>query len=202
MFKKKSDSGKSKLSLLGLLLHPGVKIVGGLFSLLAAVLFGGFRLSRRKKKKTTEYGARLASSRLLVRLQDVHNQLDEFRIWLKTQDPVQMDVRETEIRYATLKGLYNEWTSHERMEEILDTVQYDPKIGMNVSNGLHELRSLNILIEAILRDELLDKPKGVAKLAVVGEHLERAIEFFNYINHDAENIPENRQVDSLKDVAE
>ncbi len=202
MFKKKSDSGKSKTSLLGILLHPGVKIVGGLFSLLAAVLFGGFKLSRRKKKKATESEARLASSLLLVRLQDVRKLLGEFRVWLKNQDPAQMDIKETEIRYAGLKGLYSEWTSHERMEEILGTVQYDPKIGMSVSNGLHELRSLNILIEALLRDELLDKPEGAAKLAVVDQHLERAIEFFNYINTDAENIPESRQVDTLKDQAE
>lgn len=201
MSKKKSDSDKSKFSLLGFLLHPGVKIVGGLFSLLAAVLFGGFRLSRRKKKKVTQSEARVAASLLLVKLQEVRNQLGEFKVWLTRQDPASMDVKEAELHYASLKGLYSEWTSHERMEEILGTVQYDPKIGMSVSNGLHELRSLNILIEALLRDELLDKPEGAAKVAMIDEHLERAIGFFNYINEDAENTPESRQVDSLKDEA-
>lgn len=202
MFKKKSDSGKSKFSLLGFLLHPGVKIFGGIFSLLAAVLFGGFKISRRKKKNVSESEARLTSSLLLVKLQDIRNQLGEFQVWLKKQDPAQMDIKETEVRYAALKNLYGEWTSHERMEEILGTVQYDPKIGINVSNGLHELRSLNILIEGILRDEALGTPEGAGKLAIVDEHLVRAIGFFNYINKDLENIPENRQVDSLKDQPE
>lgn len=202
MFKKKSDSGKSKFSLLGLLLHPGVKIFGGIFSLLAAVLFGGFQISRRKKKKATQSEARLASSQLLARLQDVRNQLGEFQAWLKKQDTAQMDIKETEIRYASLKNLYTEWTSHERMEEILGTVQYDPKIGMNVSNGLHELRSLNILIEGILRDEQLGTPEGAEKLAMVDEHLVRAIACFNYSNKDLENTPETSPADSPEDKPE
>ncbi|WAW10041.1 hypothetical protein NB640_12625 [Oxalobacter vibrioformis] len=202
MFKKKSENGKSKFSLLGFLLHPGVKIFGGIFSLLVAVLFGGFKISRRRKKKATEFEAQLASSLLLVKLEDVRNQLGEFQVWLKKQDPAQMDVKETKVRYAALKNLYSEWTSHERMEEILGTVQYDPKIGMSVSNGLHELRSLNILMESILRDEQLGTPDGAGKLAIVDEHLVRALEFFNYINKDLENTPENRQIDTLKDQPE
>ena len=202
MFKKKPDSGKSKLSLTGFLLRPGVKIVGGVFSLLVAALFGGFQLSRRKKKKATEAEARLASSHLLAQLQEVRGQLGDFSNWLKQQDPAQIDTKETGLRYASLKALYSEWTSHERMEEVLGTVQYDPKIGMNVSNGLHELRSLNILIEVILRDEELGKPEGAAKLAVVSEHLERAIKSFNYTNRDLESVPESSQSDSRKDATE
>ncbi|MDL2284270.1 hypothetical protein LJC19_03915 [Oxalobacter sp. OttesenSCG-928-P03] len=198
MFKKKSESGKNKLSLVGILLHPGVKIFGGIFSVLAAVLFGGLKLSRRKKKKASESDARMVSSLLLVKLQDVRSQLGAFRVWLKKQDAASADLKETQEQYAALKSLYSEWTSHERMEEILGTVQYDPKIGMSVSNGLHELRSLNILMETILRDELLGTPEGEKQMAVVDEHLERAIGFFNYINKDLENLPENKQVDTLK----
>jgi|GEM_PF-2400283 len=202
MFKKKPDSGKSRFSLAGLLFHPGVKIVGGVFSLLAAALFGGFQLSRRRKKKATRADARLASSHLLARLQEVRGQLADFSNWLKQQAPAQMDAKEIGHQYAGLKALYSEWTSHERMEEVLGTVQYDPKIGMNVSNGLHELRNLNILIEAILRDEELGKPEGEAKLAVVSSHLERAIESFSYTNKDLESVPESSITDIRKDTVE
>lgn len=202
MFKKKSDSGKNKFSLLSFFLHPAVKITGGIFSVLAAIFLGHSQLSRRKKRKATQSEARLASSLLSVKLQDVCHHLGSFQVWLKQQDEKTMDIKEIQHRYAGLKSLYSEWTLHERLEEVLGTVQYDPKIGINVSNGLHELRSLNIQIETILRDELIGSPEGMRLLAIVDEHLNRAIAFFNYINKDAANMPENKQVASLKNHPE
>ncbi len=189
---KKSDGGKGGFSLLGILLHPGVKIFGGIFSLLAAALFGGVQLSRRKKRKATEAEARLVVLHLMGRLQEVRGQLTDFQTWLKKQDQANMDLKETQSRYAGLKSLYAEWTSHEKMEKILGTVQYDPKIGVNVSNGLHELRSLNILMEAVLRDEKLGTTEGARQFAVVNEHLERAIDAFGYVNKDIKNNPEGK----------
>ncbi len=192
MFKKKSNGEKSRFNLLAFLLSPWVKIVGGIFSLLAAILFGGFHLSRRKKKKISESDAKLAFSQLISRLQDAKNHLMEYQLWLKTQSKDEMDIKEVQVRYAGLKNLYNQWVSHERMEEILGTVQYDPRIGMNISNGLHELRSLNILMETLIREEKLQTSEGATQLLTADEHLEKAIGFFNYINKyegELENMP-------------
>ena len=186
MFKKRPDSGKAGFNLLKILLHPCAKILGGIFSILAAVFFGKFQLSRRKKKKATEAEVRAASSVLLTKLQDIRSQLKKFQVSLKKQEEQKQDIREIQQCYAGLKNLYNEWTSHERMEEVLGTVQYDPKIGINVSNGLHELRSLNILIETVLRDDLLGSAIGTKQMTTVDEHLNRAIAFFDYTGKNVE----------------
>lgn len=198
MVKKKSDGSKSKFSLLGILLHPFVRIVGGIFSLLAAVLFGHSRLSRRKKRKNTVSEARAISSQLLVKVKDIGNQLGDFQAWIAKQGEEAINLKETQRYYVGLKTLYSEWTSHDRMEAILGTVAYDPKIGIAISNGLHELRSLNILMEAILRDELLGKPEGTVQMVVVNEHLDRVLAFFGQIHNDMENGQENNPVHSLK----
>ena len=197
MFKKNSNGEKSKFNLFALLLNPWVKIVGGIFSLLAAILFGGFHLSRRKKKKISETEARLAFSQLIARLVNAKNYLSEYQMWLQDQNKEALDIKEVQVRYAGLKNLYNQWVSHERMEEILGTVQYDPRIGMNISNGLHELRSLNILIESLIRDEKLQTPEGKDQLLTIDEHLERAIGFFNYISKYAIDL-ENKPTDTSK----
>jgi len=192
MFKKKSNGEKRKFNILAFLLSPWVKIIGGIFSLLAAILFGGFHLSRRKKKKVSESEARLVFSQLITRLLNAKNYLSEYQVWLKEQNKEALDIKDVQVRYAGLKNLYNQWVSHERMEEILGTVQYDPRIGMNISNGLHELRSLNILMEALIRDDKLQTEEGVTQLSTVNEHLERAIGFFSYINKyvdESENKP-------------
>lgn len=177
-----SDNKKGKSSLLGILLSPGAKIIGAVFSLFAAILFGGFQLSRRKKKKATEAEARLAFSNLITQLHESKNYLSESHEWLKKQQAEAIDIKEVQMRYAGLKNLYNNWVAHERMEEILGTVQYDPRIGMNVSNGLHELRSLNIIMEALIRDEKLGTEEGANQLNTVCKHLADAIDFFSYID--------------------
>lgn len=183
MFRKKSNSNNKKFNLFAFLLHPAVSIVGGIFSLLAALVFGGFHLSRRKKK-ATEADARMTASRLWSNLEEVRNRLETFRIWLKTQKGGIQDMKEAQIQYASLKRLYSEWTSHERMEEILGTVQYDPKIGMSVSNGLHELRSLNILMETVLREGKADQQES-REVSEMNGHVERAIGFFSYAGKDS-----------------
>lgn len=188
MSEEKSNGGNRKFNLFAFLLHPAVSIIGGLFSLLAALLFGGFRLSRRKKK-TTETDARITASRLGINLEEVRHHLEDFREWLKEQKEDMLDMKEAQIRYAGLTKLYSEWTSHERMEKILGTVQYDPRIGMNVSNGLHELRSLNMLMENVLRDDAADEAKS-GKLAEMDGHAERAIGFFSYTGKDTASSTE------------
>ncbi|MCM1512051.1 MAG: hypothetical protein NC112_02910 [Oxalobacter formigenes] len=182
MLKKRSDSNNRKFNLAAFLLHPAVSIIGGIFSLLAALLFGRFHLSRRKKK-ATETGARLTASRLWSNLEEMRNRLEAFRVWLEGEGDCIQDMKEAQIQYAGLKKLYSEWISHERMEEILGTVQYDPKIGMNVSNGLHELRSLNIHMESVLRGGAADEQEN-RKIAGMKEHVERAIGFFAYPGKD------------------
>ncbi|MCM1129407.1 MAG: hypothetical protein NC211_04205 [Alistipes senegalensis] len=182
MLKKRSGSNNKKFNLVAFLLHPAVSIIGGIFSLLAALLFGGFHFSRRKKK-ATETEARLTASRLWSNLEEVRIRLEAFRTWLEEQKGPIKDMKEAQIQYAGLKKLYSEWTSHERMEEILGTVQYDPKIGMNVSNGLHELRSLNIHMESVLRDGTADEQES-RKIARMKEHVELAIGFFAYPGKD------------------
>ncbi len=191
MFKKKSSEEKSKFNLFALLLSPWVKIIGGIFSVLAAVLFGGFHLSRKKKKKVSESEARLVFSQLVIRLVNAKNYLMEYQTWLNEQNKEALDIKEFQVRYAGLKDLYNQWVSHERMEEILGTVQYDPRIGMNISNGLHELRTLNILIETLIRDEKLQTSEGNKQLLSAEEHLVKAIDFFNYIDKYAEDVENN-----------
>lgn len=199
MSNKQSDSGKNKFSLLAILLHPGVKILGGVFSIIAALFFGKTQISKHKKKKASQSEARIAASLLLVKQQEIRNRLAAFQVWLKKQDTASIDTQEIQNYHTELKKLYSEWISHERMEEVLNTVQYDPKIGMSISNGLFELRSLNVLIEAILKNNLFDSAEGQRQLAIINEHLSRAIELFNYINKDVANLPENKQVDTLKD---
>lgn len=191
MFKKKSNSSNKKFNLFAFLLHPAVSIVGGIFSLLAALVFGGFHLSRRKKK-ATEADARMTASRLWVNLEEMRSRLGAFQAWLETQKGGIQDMKEAQIQYASLKKLYSEWTSHERMEEILGTVQYDPKIGMSVSNGLHELRSLNILMETVLRDGTVNQQESGEMAGMKGQ-VERAIGFFSYPGKDSITVkPEEK----------
>ena len=181
VFKKKSTGRLGKLSpfSLGITLFAGALSISSVF---AAFLLGRTSLSRRRKEMT-ESEARLASEALLAKLKDISGQLRGFEDWLKAQDQKITDIKELQHRYAGLKNLYAEWTSHRRIEEVLDTVRHDPKIGMTVSNGLHELRSLNIQLETILRDNLTDSADGFKHFDIVNQHLKQALELFDNLSH-------------------
>ena len=177
MVKKKSTRDWGRFSPFSII----ITIFAGLFSIVsvvAAFIFGKTRFSKRKKEMS-EAEALVASRSLLVKLGDISVQLKDFQGWLKDKDQQATDIKELQHRYAGLKNLYSEWTSHRKMEEILATVTYDPKIGMTVSNGLYELRSLNITLETILRDDLLESDEGARQLETVHQHLSQAIELFD-----------------------
>ena len=197
MDKKASTGRRGKLSPFSLFLT----VFAGLFSIgsvFAAFFLGKSRVSRRRKE-ITEAEALLATESLLLKLRDVSEQLKGFQAWLKEQDQQITDIKELQHRYAGLKNLYAEWTSHRRIEEVLETVRYDPKVGMTVSNGLHELRSLNIRLETILRDNLLEGAEGKKQFEVASQHLSQAIELFD--NLGSAETGSSEQVSSRADAA-
>lgn len=182
-FKKKQEEsemsdGKSKLSIPEILLHPGAKVAGFTFSLLVAAVFGGFHFSRRKKQMTKKE-AHAVSLKLIDQLQAIRDQLKECLNWIETQKET-LDFQEMQTRYTTLKKIYTEWISHNRMQEILETIQDDPKIGMSISNGLHELSRANLTIEKLLMDDKTE----IKQLQPLRKNLEKAIQFFTIQTDD------------------
>lgn len=164
-----SDLGKKSLDLL---LHPATKAAGVGISLLAAAIFGGVHLSKRRKQ-LTKVEAHEVSLKIIDQLQGIRNQLSECLGWINAQKGT-FDYSGMQTKYATLKKIYTDWIAHDRMQEILNTIQDDPQIGMNISNGLHELSRANLEIEKLLMNEKAD----AAQLVPIRKNLEKAIRFF------------------------
>ncbi|MDR1311258.1 MAG: hypothetical protein LBK01_05205 [Burkholderiaceae bacterium] len=171
----------SRKGLLSVLLRPGVRVVGGIFSLLVAFFFGTFSVVKRKRQKTVSSRSDVAASSILLKLQVIRQQLEDFRDWLEQHEKNPFEREDAAKQIELLRDTYYTWTSHEKMQEVLSTVQYNPHIGMNVSNGLHELRNIGLALERAMEEETLNKDgaANAALLVTVRGHLAPAIVFFS-----------------------